>query len=186
MTDFMQEPTRVGGWNLAFEILTLAITLSFLTGIKFRRPEALLSNRLIPRGTVLTVLLDSPISSQTAYLGKPFYGRILSAQGATNLSGARVVGRCAASHDRELDATTGYLRLALSGLIDSKGNVSSFATNTLSFWGQCVTNSQAATEVLPAATNAPTELPSRPDDAVHPPGEQLGFVMLRPAVVAQP
>ena len=182
---------QASGWTLAFEILTVVAALAFLLGIRTLWPGALASSRLIPRGTVLTVQLDHPISSRTAHLGDQFYGRILSAEGADELAltltGTRVVGRCVAARDGKPAGEPGYLRLALSGMIDSRGHLAPLDTSTVSFWGEQEMSSEAAPEPFRSAslaqgTNAVgTAQPS--GDAVAAPERQLSFVMLRPAVV---
>jgi hypothetical protein len=185
---------QANGWTLAFETLTVLAALALLLGIKTLWPEALASSRLIPRGTVLTVQLDDPISSRTAHLGDQFYGRILSAQGADELAltlaGVRVVGRCVAARDGEPAGEPGYLRLALSGLIDSRGHIAPLDTSTVSFWGERVMTSEAAAGLIRSAALAQGANVARsaqaPGDGVAAPARQLSFVMLRPAVVPRP
>ena len=185
---------QASGWTLAFETLTVVATLAFLLGIKTLWPEVLASSRLIPRGTVLTVQLDNPISSRTAQLGDRFYGHIISAQGADELAptlvGVRVVGRCVAARDGQPAGEPGYLRLALSGLIDSAGHIAPLDTSTVSFWGEQVMSSQVAAGLVRGATlargaNATRSAPPSEEVAAAPDG-QLSFVMLRPAVVPSP
>jgi len=186
-----ESTTRQTGATLTFEISTVAATAIFVMAAKFLWPEALASQRLIPRGTVLTIQLDSPISSQTAHLGDQFYGHIKSAAGAaTILAGARVVGKCVAARGPQFGRAPGYLRLALSGLIDAKGNFAPLYTSTVSFWGDRLLSSGVQTELtgdlpLVRAADVPAS-PQRSEDAVARPEQQLSFVMLRPVVVAHP
>jgi len=185
---------QASGWTLVFEILTVVATVALLLGIKMLWPEALASSRLIPRGTVLTVQLDGSISSRTAHLGDRFYGHILSAQGADELArtlaGVRVIGRCVAVRDGQPAGEPGYLRLALSGLIDSGGHIAPLDTSTVSFWAEQVMTSEGAAGLVRGAALAQdtdaTDSAQSSEDAVAAPDRQLSFVMLRPAVVPHP
>jgi len=192
----MKKPStgQASGWTLAFETLTVVATLAFFLGIKVLWPEALASSRLIPRGTVLKVQLDEPISSRTAQLGDQFHGHILSVQGADELaltlSGVRVVGRCVAARDGQPAGEPGYLRLALSGLIDPAGHIAPLDTSTVSFWGERVMNSEVAGELVRGAAlarggDATGSVPPS-EEVVAAPGRPLSFVMLRPAIVPHP
>jgi len=185
---------QASGWTLAFETLTVVAAMAFLLGIKTLWPEAFPSSRLIPRGTVLRVQLDDPISSRTAQLGDRFYGHILSTQGADELAltlaGVRVVGRCVAARDGQPAGEPGYLRLVLSGLIDSGGHIAPLDTSTVSFWGKQMVGSEAGAGLVRGGSLARASGPARsaqpPEDAVAAPERQLSFVMLRPAVVPHP
>ncbi len=185
---------QASGWTLAFETLTVVATVAFLLGIRTLWPGALASSRLIPRGTVLTVQLDSLISSRTAHLGDRFYGHILSAQGADELAltlaGLRVVGRCVAARDGQPAGERGYLRLALSGLVDSRGHIAPLDTSTVSFWGEQVMTSDGAAGLVRGAALAQDveagDSAQSSVDAVAAPDRQLSFVMLRLAVVPRP
>jgi hypothetical protein len=185
---------QAGGWTLAFETLTVVATLAFFLSIKTLWPEAMASSRLIPRGTVLKVQLDDPISSRSAQLGDQFYGHILSVQGADELAltlaGVRVVGRCVAARDGQPAGEPGYLRLALSGLIDSAGHIEPLDTSTVSFWGHQVITSEGAAGlalggVLARDADAAGSAESS-EEVVAAPGRQLSFLMLRPAIVPHP
>jgi len=182
---------QASGWTLAFETLTVLAALAFLLGIKTLWPEALASSRLIPRGAVLTVQLDDPISSRTAHLGERFYGHILSAQSADELAltlpGVRVVGQCVAVRDGQPEGEPGYLRLALSGLVDSGGHIAPLDTSTVSFWGERVMTSEGAAGLVRGAALAQeagaTGSATSSEEAVVAPDRRLSFVMLRPVVV---
>src|SRR5271157_5812212 len=154
---------QVSRWTLAFEILTVVATLAFLLGIRTLWPGALASSRLIPRGTVLTVQLDGPISSRTAHLGDRFYGHILSAQGADELAltlaGLRVVGRCVAARDGQPVGEQVMTSDGAAGLV----------------------RGAALAQDVEAGDSAQSSV-----DAVAAPDRQLSFVMLRPAVVPRP
>ena len=192
----MQKATtgQASGWTLAFETLTVAVALAFLLGIKALWPEALSASRLIPRGTVLRVQLDGPISSRSAHLGDRFYAHILSAQGADEsaltLAGWRVVGSCVAARDSQPASEPGYLRLALSGLIDSGGHVTPLDTSTVTFWGEQMITSEAAVGVVRGAALAreadSTGSAESSKEAVAGSDRQISFVLLRPAVVPHP
>jgi hypothetical protein len=182
---------QASGWTLAFETLTVAAVLAFLLGVNVLWPEGLGSGRLIPRGTVLNIQLDDPVSSRTAHLGDRFYGRILSTQGSDTvgptLVGARVVGRCVATRDGQGAGGPGYLRLALSGLIDSRGHVLPLDTSTVSFLGEQMMSTEVAAQFIRADNHGPgtdaTESTRSSEDAVAGPNRQLSFVMLRAALV---
>jgi hypothetical protein len=181
------------GWTtFAFEILTVAATFCLLLGIKILWPEVLASSRLIPRGTVLTVKLDSPVSSQTARLGDEFQGRVITASGtdalAALLADARVVGRCVAVRNGQPGGEPGYVRLALSGLRDLEGHVTPLDTSTVSLWGGRPMGSDGTAELIDSPTlatgAAPMPSAQHSDEVVVAPGQQLRFVLLSPAVVA--
>ena len=188
----MRKTTRgqANAWTFAFETLTVAATISFLIGIRILWPGVLTPNRLVPRGTVLTVQLDGPISSRTAHLGDQFYGHILSAQGggelALSLAGVQVVGRCVAARDRQIGVEPGYLRLALSGLIGSDGQIAPLDTSTVSFWGERVMSSEMAAGFVHGVALTSAADVTGSEDAVAVPERQLSFVILRPAVAPRP
>jgi hypothetical protein len=97
---------------------------------------AAISAMVVPPGTTLLVRLTHPLNSRTARLGEGFEARVVSiaAKGAPGIPlGARVEGRCLA-----VRAPSGYLRLTLSGLVDSQGHFFPLETTTVSWWGSRV------------------------------------------------
>ena len=97
------------------------------------------SSEVVPPGTVLTVRLAHALSSKTLRLGELFEGRIISTDSMRGTPGippgTRVAGRCVAVRKAEGQGHSGYLRLAISGLYDSQGNLAPVSTTTFSQWG---------------------------------------------------
>ncbi len=146
-------------------------------------------------GTALTVRLVHPLTSQNMRLGDAFEARLVSTEaprGAPTIpAGVRVEGHCVAVRAGESEGRAGYLRLALSGLRDARGHFFPLATTTLSMTGNW--GLEPAHE---AGQTAPTQRPvpgvptqdasalwSNAIEAVVTPGENLTFVVLKPAVI---
>jgi hypothetical protein len=82
-----------------------------------------------------------PLNSRTARLGEGFEARVVSiaAKGAPGIPpGARVEGRRLAVRAGGPEGRPGYLRLTLSGLVDSQGHFFPLETTTVSWWGSRV------------------------------------------------
>jgi hypothetical protein len=102
---------------------------------------AAISAMVVPPGTTLLVRLTHPLNSRTARLGEGFEARVVSiaAKGAPGIPlGARVEGRCLAVRAGGPEGRPGYLRLTLSGLVDSQGHFFPLETTTVSWWGSRV------------------------------------------------
>src|SRR2546425_10060235 len=84
-----------------------------------------------------------PITSQGARLGDTFEGRVVSVRvgdgAAVVLPGNRVEGRCVAVRPGEGAGRPGYLRLALSGLVDDEGRFYPMEPATFSLSGELST-----------------------------------------------
>ena len=169
-----------------------AVALGLFIGIKVL--GSLVSNptELIPTGTALTVRLMRPITSQSARLGDTFEGRVVSVRigdgAAVVLPGNRVEGRCVAVRPGEGAGRPGYLRLALSGLVDDEGRFYPLETTTFSLSGEWSTQpgtrstqDSRSFKSRPVAHQAPAAASS--NEAVISPDVNLTFVLFKPAVV---
>lgn len=178
---------------LAWILAGVASTLLLFSGLKKVRSAAPDAAAVIPPGTALTIRLRHPLTSRTARLGDVFEAWVVSTKtpkGTPSIPlGARVEGRCVAAREGEADGRPGYLRLALSGLRDSRGHLTPLETMTFSVWGSRALEAQSeSAELAKPAPQMAREHSSasagESHQAVVTPEASLTFVLLRPVAVA--
>lgn len=182
---------KAWGWALLTAAIAIGVAY-FFSGLRTFWSGTLRSAEVVPEGTILTIQVAHSLSSKTMRLGEVFEGRIISAESVKGAPvfppSTRVRGRCVAVRRAEGQGQSGYLRLALSSVFDSQGNLSPLASTTFSQWGDkpiglashCVQTDALSIEsenVVPRAGNS--------DEAVVTPEALLTFTLLEPAVVTR-
>ena len=172
-----------------------ATALGLFASMRAVGPGSFGSTVTVPTGTTLTVRVARPLSSRSVHLGDAFEAQVVSTKTADGEPllppGVWVEGRCVAVRPGDNDGHPGYLRIALSGLRDSQGNLAPLETTTFSKWGKgplefggAPGKSGPAKTVAPRASAGPPLVGAGdPSEAVVTPESPLSFVLVKPAEI---
>jgi hypothetical protein len=166
-----------------------------LLGLTVLRPGSGQPAEIIPAGSVLEVRVVRPVTSSTVALGDIIEGAVVSLQTSSGEAvlppGTPVRLQCVAVRRAEGEMGVGYLRLTLTSLANSTGNLRSVETSAHSQWGEgnargfVSARPGTRSEMLqePAISRAARAPSGQGGEAMVTPEVSLTFVLLKPVVM---